>query len=184
MEEGNVVTNIAFYNYGPVGDNQSDQLVSTFTYRDMIVPEIHFMTNGAAFAVADNRLMFYSGEQVPTTKKEHILDREILAVYYDENYVGLIFASDKPDAKYLLKVYNVSGEQVAERYLEMDYLGIFFEKESYAIYNSTDCVIYTMSGVRKYAGKFEKNISLMLPTESPYRYRVVTDTSIDTIQLK
>ncbi|MBR6476881.1 MAG: hypothetical protein IKS85_00395, partial [Lachnospiraceae bacterium] len=130
VEEGNVVTNIAFYNYGPVGDNQSDQLVSTFTYRDMIVPEIHFMTNGAAFAVADNRLMFYSGEQVPTTKKEHILDREILAVYYDENYVGLIFASDKPDAKYLLKVYNVSGEQVAERYLEMDYLGIFFEKES------------------------------------------------------
>ena len=184
VEEGNIVTNIAFYNYGPVGDNQSDQLVSTFTYRDMIVQEIHFMTNGAAFAVADNRLMFYSGEQVPTTKKEHILDQEILAVYYDENYVGLIFPTDRTDAKYLLKVYNSSGEQVAERYLEMDYLGIFFEKDSYTIYNATDCVIYTMSGVRKYAGKFEKNISLMVPTESPYRYRIVTDTSIDTIQLK
>ena len=184
VEEGSIVTNVAFYNYGPVGDNQSDQLVSTFTYRDMIVPEIHFMTNGAAFAVADNRLMFYSGEQVPTTKKEHILDQEVKAVYYDENYVGLVFPSDKTDAKYLLKIYNASGENVAERYIDMDYLGIFFENKTYTIYNATDCMIYTMAGVCKYEGKFEKNVSLMLPTESPYRYRVVTDSSIDTIQLK
>ena len=184
VEEGSYVTNIAFYNYGPVGDNQSDQLVSTFTYRDMIVPEIHFMTNGAAFAVADNRLMFYSGEQVPTTKKEHILDREIKAVYYNQNYVGLIFASDRADAKYVLRIYDTAGENVAERYFDMDYLGVFFEQGTYALYNSTDCMIYTMAGGCKYEGKFDKPISLMLPTETPYRYRVVTDTSIDTIQLK
>lgn len=184
VEEGSIVTNIAFYNYGPVGDNQSDQLVSTFTYRDMIVPEIHFMTNGAAFAVADNRLMFYAGEQVPTTKKEHILDREVKAVYYDQNYVGLVFASDVPEHRYLLEVYSSSGENVAERYIDEDYLGIFFEEKTYAIYNANGCKIYTISGICKYEGKFNENISLMLPTDSPYRYRVVTDSAIDTIQLK
>ncbi|MBR3470531.1 MAG: hypothetical protein IKH28_12710 [Lachnospiraceae bacterium] len=184
VEEGSVVTNIAFYNYGPVGDNQSDQLVSTFTYRDMIVPEIHFLNNSAAFAVADNRLMFYSGAQVPTTKKEHILDREIKAVYYDKDYVGLIFNSDRADSKYVLRVYNASGDQVAERYFDMDYLGVFFEEKTYAIYNATDCVIYTMTGGCKYEGKFDKNVTLMVPTDTPYRYRVVMDDSIDTIQLK
>ena len=184
VEEGSIVSNIAVYNYGPVGDNQSDQLVSTFTYRDMIVPEIHFMNNSAAFAVADNRLMFYSGSQVPATKKEHILDREVKAVYYDQNYVGLVFTSDRAEAKYVLRIYNTSGENVAERYFDMDYLGVFFENGTYTIYNGTDCVIYTMAGVCKYEGKFDKNISLMIPTETPYRYRVVTDTSIDTIQLK
>lgn len=184
VEEGNIVTNVAFYNYGPVGDNQSDQLVSTFTYQDMIVPEIHFMTNGAAFAVGDGRLMFYSGEQVPTTKKEHILDKEVKAVYYDQNYVGLVFASDKPEARYLLEVFNSSGDKVSERYFDMDYLGIFFEEKNYVIYSATDCVIYSVSGTKKYEGKFEKNVSLMIPTDSPYRYRVVTDSSIDVIQLK
>lgn len=184
VEEGNIATNVAFYNYGPVGDNQSDQLVSTFTYRDMIVPEIHFMTNGAAFAVGDNRLMFYSGEQVPTTKKEHILDREVKAVYYDQNYVGLVFASDKPEARYLLQVFNASGDKVAERYFDMDYLGIFFEDKNYVIYSASECVIYSTSGIKKYEGKFDKPISLMIPTDSPYRYRVVTDSSIDVIQLK
>ena len=183
VEEGNVVSNVAFYNYGPVGDNQSDQLVSAFTYRDMIVPEIHFMTNGAAFAVADNRLMFYSGEQVPTTKKEHILDREIKAVYYDENYVGLIFASDRADAKYVLRIYNTAGDNVAERYFDMDYLGVFFEQGTYTLYSATECYIYTMAGGCKYEGKFDKNVTLMVPTETPYRYRIVTDSSIDLIQL-
>lgn len=184
VEEGNVVSNVAFYNYGPVGDNLSDQLVGTFTYRDALVPEIHFMNNGAAFAVADDRLMFYAGEQKPSAKKEHILDQEVKAVYYDQNYVGLIFASDQAGSKYVLRVYNTAGDKVAERYYDMDYLGLFFEDDRYVLYNATDCVIYTMSGVCKYEGRFDKTVSLMLPTEAPYRYRIVTDSSIDTIQLR
>lgn len=184
IEEGNVVTNVAFYNYGPVGDNQSDQLVSTFVYRDMLVPEIHFMNDSTCFAVGDNRLMIYAGEQVPAIKAEHILEREVKAVYYDENYVGLVFASDRAEAKYMLRIFNTSGEKVTEYYFDMDYLGIFFEKNAFGLYNSTDCIISTMAGKYKYEGKFDKNVSLMLPTETPYRYRIVTDTSIDTIQLK
>ena len=117
-------------------------------------------------------------------RSEHILDREIKAVYYDKDYVGLIFNSDRADSKYVLRVYNASGDQVAERYFDMDYLGVFFEEKTYAIYNATDCVIYTMTGGCKYEGKFDKNVTLMVPTDTPYRYRVVTDDSIDTIQLK
>ena len=66
----------------------------------------------------------------------------------------------------------------------MDYLGMFFENGAFGLYNETDCAIYTMSGKCRYEGKFDKNISLMIPTDTPYRYRIVTDTSIDTIQLK
>lgn len=183
INEGNMVSNVLFYNYGPVGDNQSDQLVSTFTYTDMLVPEVHFMNDGAAFAVGDNRLMIYNGEQVPTIKAEHLLDREVKAVYYNEEYVGLIFNSDRAEAKYMLKVFNTAGELEITHYFDMDYLGLFFEKGAFTIYNASECAIYSMSGYCKYEGKFLKNVSLMLPTETPYRYRIVTDTSIDTIQL-
>lgn len=183
VEEGNVVSNVAFYNYGPVGDNQSDQLVSTYSYQDMLVPEIHFMSNSAAFAVGDNRLMFYSGAQVPTTKTEHILDSEVRAVYYDQNYVGLIFASDRSESRYVLKIFNSAGDNVLNHYFDMDYLGVFFEEKNFVIYNATECNIYTMSGIRKYEGKFDKPVSLMLPTDMPFRYRLVTEDSIDLIQL-
>lgn len=184
VQEGSMVSNVVFYNYGPVGDNQSDQLVATFSYVDMIVPEIHFMNNRTAFAVGDSRLMIYSGEQVPTVKAEYILDREIKAVYYNEDYIGLVFVSDRAESKYMLMIYNAAGEKVTDYYFDMEYLSIFFEKDSFALYNETDCVICGMNSRQKYEGKFNKNVSLMIPTEIPYRYRIVTDASIDTIQLK
>ena len=183
VEEGNIVSNVAFYNYGPVGDNQSDQLVSTYTYRDMLVPEIHFMNDSSAFAVGDNRLMFYTGTQVPTSKNEHLLDGEVKAVYYDQNYVGLVFASDRSESRYVLKIFNTNGENVINHYFDMDYLGVFFEEKNFVIYNASECVVYTMAGVKKYEGKFQKPVSLMLPTDMPYHYRLVTDDSVDLIQL-
>ena len=183
VEEGNVVSNVAFYNYGPVGDNQSDQLVSTYTYRDMLIPEIHFMTDSAAFAVGDNRLMFYSGAQVPTTKNEAILDGEVKAVYYDQNYVGIIFTSDRSESKYVLKIYNNKGDNILNHYFDMDYLGVFFEEKNFVIYNASECVVYSMAGMCKYQGKFQKAVNLMLPTDMPYHYRLVTEDSIDLIQL-
>lgn len=183
INEGTMASNVLFFNYGPVGENQSDQLVSTFTYTDMLVPEVHFMNDSSAFAVGDSRLMIYGGEQVPVIKAEHILDREIKGVYYNEEYIGLVFSSDRAEAKYMLKIYNAQGQEVRVHYFDMDYLGLFFEKESFTIYNATECAIYNMNGSSRYEGKFSKNVSLMLPTETPYRYRIVTDMSIDTIQL-
>lgn len=183
VKEGNMASNVVFYNYGPVGDNQSDQMVGAFQYTDMMIPEIHFMNDGLAFAVGDNRLMIYSGEQAPTTKAEHILDREVKAVYYNEEYIGLVFASDRTESRYMLEIYDETGK-VAVHYFDMDYLGLFFEKDSFTLYNETDCVIYDMSGNCRYEGKFDKNVGLMIPTDAPARYRLVTDSSIDTIQLK
>lgn len=184
VQEGSIMSNVTFFNYGPVGDNQSDQLVSAFTYQDMVIPVIQFMNNSTAFAVGDNRLMIYGGEQVPTTKAEHILDREVQAVYYSDKYIGLVFGSDQPEHKYMLKIYNTAGEEVRVHYFDREYLGIFFEKDTYTIYDASHCDIYTMSGNVKYEGEFENPISLMLPTDTPFRYRVVTDQSIVTIQLK
>jgi len=184
LDEGNISSYVAFYNYGPVGDNQSDQLVGSQIYHDMVIPEIHFMDDSSAFAVGDNRLMFFKCEQKAESRAEYILDKEIKAVYYSPKYVGVVFASDKTDAKYMLQIYNATGEQVAVKYFDMEYLGIFFEDKTYAMYNGSECAIYDMSGTSRYEGRFDKNVTLMLPTETPYRYRIVTDTSIDTIQLK
>ena len=52
------------------------------------------------------------------------------------------------------------------------------------IYNETQCQIMTMDGIEKFNGSFSKPVRLMLPTGKAYRYLLVTDSSIDTIQLK
>lgn len=183
IDGGALKTNIAFYNFGPVGANQSDYLVSTYFYPD-IVPEVHFMDNNTAFAVGDSRLMVFKGGQKPVSEVEHLFNREIQAVYYSDKYIGLVFLSDKADSYYELVIYDSMGKQIHQCYFSMDYRDIFFGQDNFVIYNESECMVTTMDGICKYHDYFTKVVNLMLPGSTPYRYVLVTDHSIDTIQLK
>ena len=184
MEAGKLSTNIAFYNFGPVGVNQSDYMMSAYTYEDMLVPDIHFMDNETAFAIGDSRIMFYKGAQKPESFAERMLEKEIFSVYYSEKYVGLVFVNDNGENYYKLEIYNTSGTKITEVEFDLDYRNIFFENDQVIIYNETECIIQTMDGVRKYEGEFHKPVNLMLPANGRFKYLLVTDNSIDTIQLK
>lgn len=184
VDAGTVKTNIAFYNFGPVGDNQSDHMMSVYTYSDCLVPTLHFMDNETMFAVGDSRLMFYKGAQKPVSEKECLFDEKVQAVFYNEKYVGLVFLSDKADSRYRMDVYSVKTEKTGSFYFNMEYNDIFFEEDAFVVYNETECMVMTFAGVEKYNGFFTKSVNMMIPTSSAYRYLLVTDTSIDTIQLK
>lgn len=184
VDAGVIKTNVAFYNFGPVGANHSDYIVSAYSYQDMLVPQVQFMNNETSFAVGDSRLMIYTGAQKPVSTKEYLYDKEIQSVFYNENYVGLVFISDDASAQYRMDVYNASAEKVGSYYFDTDYTNIFFEQEQFVVYNETECVVMTFGGVEKFKGSFNRTVNLMLPTASAYKYVLVTDSSIDTIQLK
>ena len=158
--------------------------MSADTYEDMLVPDIHFMDNETAFAIGDSRIMFYKGAQKPESFAERMLDKEIFSVYYSEKYVGLVFVNDNGENYYKLEIYNTSGTKITEVEFDLDYRNIFFENDQVIIYNETECIIQTMDGVRKYEGEFHKPVNLMLPANGRFKYLLVTDNSIDTIQLK
>lgn len=184
IDAGSLKTNVAFYNFGPVGDNHSDYIVSAYSYSDLLVPEVKFMNNETAFAVGDGRLMIYNGAQKPEIAAEYLYDEEVQSVFYSDKFVGLVFDSDKNEATYRMDVYGANAQKVGSYYFNLDYADIFFSDGNFVIYNETECLIMTFDGVEKYNGSFTKNINLMIPTETPYKYVLVTNTSIDTIQMK
>ena len=184
VDAGVLKTNVVFYNFGPVGANQSDFLVSTHIYTDHLVPELHFMDNSTAFAVGDDSLMIYKGSQKPVQEAVYFYDREIQSVFYSEKYIGIIFRSDNTESTYKMEVYGTDGKRIGSYYFDLDYRHLFFGKDYFVIYNETACMVMTMEGTVKYDGQFTKPVNLMLPTGRAYRFLVVTDTSIDTIQLK
>lgn len=184
VDAGVLKTNIAFYNFGEVGDNYSDQLASIHIYNDLLVPYVQFMNDATAFAVGDSRLMIYTGKQKPVSQAEYLFDREVRSVFHNENYVGLVFLSDSEEGRYVMEVYNTSAEKVGDYYFDIDYTDIFFTQRNFVVYNETECLVMTMDGVEKYSGNFEKSVKLMMPATGAYRYVLVTADSIDTIQLK
>lgn len=184
VDAGVVKTNIAFYNLGPVGTNNSDFIVSAQSYTDMLVPQVQFMTNSTAFAVGDSRLMIYKGEHKPVIEAEHMIDEEIHAVFYSDKYIGLVFRSDNSEHLYRLDVYDTGAIKIGSFYLDIEYNDIILGQDNFVAYNDTECVIKTYKDLEKFNGSFDKQVRLLVPIGNSYKYMLVTEDSLDTIQLK
>ena len=176
-------SHLAFYNLGKVGDNYPDLMVSSDSYTDLI-PYIQFMNDNTFFAVGDGCLRIYTGSHQPALEAGHMYDAEVQSVFYNEEYVGLMFRSDDSDYLYRLDVYNTAAKKVNSFYYNIEYTDLFFDQDNIVVYNETECVITTMNKIEKFHGNFSKPVRLMLPGNSAYRYVLVTESSIDTIQLK
>ena len=183
MDSGSMKSSIAFYNFGEVGENQTDNYVSGYDYLNTVVPYVQFMNNSAAFAVSDDRIIFFSGSEKPTVVATSLFDDEVIGVYHNSDYAGVVFRDATGEASYRLDVYSASGNKIHTQLLDMEYSDIIFHKEQVIIYNSESCQITNIRGADKFVGSFEKPVSLLLPTASAYRYGLVTGNSIDVMEL-
>lgn len=184
VDKGAFKTNVAFYNFGEVGKNETDNLVSGYTYAGAVVPEIDFVSEGKAVAVADNRLMFYSGNQKPASNGEVLVSEEIQGVFCGEEHVALIFRDSESDYRYRADIFDGNGKKKDSAYFDMDYIDAFFDKDRFVIYGSNDCLIHKIGGIDKFRGTFDKSVLLVMPTGSSNKFVIVTQESIDGIELE
>ena len=184
VDSGLMMSNVAFYNFGQVGQNETDNYVSGYSYSDAVIPQISFMDDENSFAVADNRLVFFKGNQIPTSNQEVLLSEEIQSVYYNESYVGLLFLNVDGDTKYRMDIYSNSGKKILSQKFDLEYTDIYFNKECVIIYNDSECAIYNMRGVKKFEGTFKQSISTLLPTTVINKYVAVSQGKIEIMELK
>lgn len=184
VDSGQMKSSVAFYNFGDVGQNSTNNYVSGYDYLNAAVPFTRFMDNRSVFAVADDRVMFYDGTQKPTSVFEGLLSEDIQSVYYGGEYVGLVFNSTEGSSRYRLDVYHKSGTLKQSLEFDIDYRDILFHENQIIIYNETECSIYNVNGAEKYTGTFEKTALMLIPQSNAYRYMVVTPDSIDLIELQ
>lgn len=184
VDSGQMKSSVAFYNFGAVGQNSTDNYVSGYDYLDTIVPFVRFLDNKSAFAVSDDRIMFYGGAQKPVSIAENLISEDVQSVYYGDEYVGLVFNSTESSNRYRLDVYHRSGELAQKIEFDMEYSDILFHEDQIIIYNETECCIYNTNGIEKYSGNFSRSVRTLIPLKSSYSYMIVTPDSIDTIELK
>ncbi len=184
LDKGVLTSKVAFYNFGEVGQNKADNLVGGYDYQNEIVPLVGFMNDSTAFAVANDRLMYYKGDQRPTNQTDILLKEEIRSVYYGDSYIGLTYLNPTAESRYLIDIYNTSGDLKNTLPIDMEYQEIFFIDDYVVIYNAASCVIYNINGNIKYQGDFDESVLLMIPTNSVLRYVLVLQDKIQTIVLR
>lgn len=187
MDAGVVKSRVAFYNFGAVGSNMSDYIVSVDVYPETIIPYICFLNGDTAVAVGEDRLLIYKGAQKPALHAQHLISDEIQAVYHNDCYVGLVMHSDRLDMQNAMDVYRCdTGDKVGTYYFNLDYTDIQFTEDYFVIYNNMECLISTYDNKVKFEGDFLSGTELLYPVGKgkSYKFIQVARNTINTIQLK
>ena len=184
VDSGQMKSSVAFYNFGDVGQNSTNNYVSGYDYLDVFVPLVGFLDNKSVFAVSDDRIMFYSGAQKPVSVAESLIDENVQSIFFGDEYIGLVFVGAESDSRYRLDVYHESGEFKQSIPFTMEYSDILFGEDQIIIYNESECCIYNSAGTEKYSGQFDKTALLMIPQSNTRQFMIVTPDSIDTVELQ
>ena len=183
VDSGKMKSAVSFYNFGEVGSNKVDNFVSGFDYLNTVMPYVRFMDNDSAFGVANDRIVFFKGDEIPDNIGTGLQNEEIVGIYNNEEYVGLVFLNTTGESLYRLDIYSDEGKKINSLSIDMDFTDIVFNKDNVIIYGGSQCLISTVKGSVKYEGKVDGNINLLMPTGSAYKYTLITQDSIDSVEL-
>ena len=185
IDGGHTKTSIAFYNFGPIGQNESDNFVGGFDYPDCIVPRVQFLDDSHLYAISTDRIMFFEGNEIPKPGKTTLLgDEEIRSVYDSEKGVAIFFPGGSDEGAYRLQVYDTQGTLRYTRYFDTEYSGLTFANDYVVLYSSDAWRILGSDGADRYEGAFDFTVRTVLPTATRDRFLLCGSDRIQTIELK
>ena len=174
---------VAFYNFGDVGQNEDDRIVSGYKYEGVVVPQIQYLSNNRSIALKDNGFTIYLGSQIPKEVKTIETDKEIVSTFYDDDMVGLVFKNDSKDKQYIMEVYNTAdGKLKFKEDFNIPYTTIKLSGGNILMYNSSQMCVMNSRGVQKYLGSVDGTIKDFFKI-GMNRYLLVLDSGVDVIKL-
>lgn len=179
---------IGFYNFGSVGQNaNSNKYVGGFYYTDTVFPKIEFLDSTTACAYGDNKAVLYKVKEKPSKDTIEIpFNSEIRSIFSNEKYIGFICKNDKnpSEGKYLIKVYNLSGKEIYNKAVDINYNTVKFDEDDIILVGDYECIILRLRGKQKFYSNFDRNITDVIPLNKYNRYLLVGNNKITMIKLK
>jgi len=184
VDSESMESRVAFYNFGGVGENVPDKIVSNYGYSDVIVPTIEYLDKESIFAVADDRILFYSGEKQPKSVKDNLISEKIVGVYNGYTTIGLVYYDASGEKKYRLDVYNKSGDVECSYRFNMDFKDIVVRDDQILIYNESECIIINKDGKEKFQGEFDEPVKFIGTTDSSKKYLFITENALEMVKFE
>ncbi|MCI8896029.1 MAG: hypothetical protein HFI41_15585 [Lachnospiraceae bacterium] len=184
LNEGIVKSTVLFYNFGSVGQNEIDNIVSSYSYSDRVIPKVEFLTNDIAVAVGDTGMIFYEGNQKPVETQKIELEQEIRSLFYNGHYVGLVYENENSKDSYLIDLYNTKGTREQQIPFSMEYESIsLLQNDEICILNNLECSIYNVRGKLRFHSNFEEDIYGLIH-QSGHKYILLKEGATEKILLK
>ena len=181
VDSSETTSYIAFYNFGEVGQNEDDRIVSGYTYDGVVVPQIQYLGSNAV-ALRDDGFTIYSGRQIPKELKTVQVEKEIISTFYDENNIGLVFKNDSKDKQYTMQVYSSAGKLKFSKDVNIPYTTIRMSDDYIVMYNSSQLCVLNSNGSEKYFGSVDGTVKDFFKL-GWNKYLLVMDTGVNVIKL-
>ena len=183
LTDGDVKTTILFYDFGSAGEDKENNIVGTFSYSNLVVPEVDFVENDEAIAFGDTEVIIFGNNKEPKVKKELFVSDEMKSVFHNDKYFGIVTTTEEGDTK--LALYNMSATRRFETDVEEAYTKISLTKTNEVLLTDGENVtIYTLLGIKKFTYDFTGGIYQMIPWESYRTYILIEKGQIERIRLK
>ena len=181
VDGGETTSYVAFYNFGDVGQNEDDRIVSGYTYDGIVIPQIQYLENGRCIALREDGFTLYSGKQIPKEIKTVNAEKEIVSTFFDDDCIGLVFKNDSKDKLYTMEVYSASGKLSFRRDFNIPYTTIKISGGKILMYNSSQICVIDKNGVEKYMGTVDGTINDFFKI-GWNRYLLVLDTGVNVVK--
>lgn len=172
---------VAFYNFGDVGQNEGDRIVSGYTYEGTVIPEIKYLDSERSAALRDDGFTIYKGKQIPKESISEKVDKEIVSTFCDKDTIGMVFKNGSKDKKYTMKVYSADGKLRFTKKFNIPYTTIKMSGGNILLYNDSQICVMNDRGVEKYNGTVDGSINNFIKI-GMNRYLLVLDSGVNVIK--
>ncbi len=185
VSKGNVSTTISFYNFGSVGQSEIDNNVGSYTFEDILVPEINYVSNSRMIGMGTGKMLVFEGSQKPELVKEIPFEEEVLSYFYNNKYVGIVYDDIEIENSWHVKVMDMRGRTVMENDISIAYDNIeFLSNDEICVTNSAECEIFTTHSIKKFYYTFDKELYKILAGDSEQNYTFIFKDTIEEVKLK
>ena len=185
INDGNVKTTVAFYNFGSVGENEIDHIVAANSFSDMVIPELDFVSSERLVAFGDSEIIIFEGTQKPKIATEISLEHEIKSVFHNEKYVGIVYSNEDETATQHVTLYDMKGAAVMEKDFDLEYTSVeLLSSNEVCVSNMTSCDIYTARGIHKFHYDFDSELYKIISSSSALNYTFILNDVTEQVRLK
>lgn len=181
--QNNVLTDkVIYYNFGSVGQDKTNNAVTTTEYTDKIMPTLYFVDEATSVVVGEDRFVINSGSQIPEEKKVIELGKEIKNTFHNNKYIGFVLRNTD-STFYELRVYNLSGREVMSEQFSGEYNNVKMLGREVIMYEGSRACIYSLNGIQKFRGRLTTDAEEIVPVFGINKYLLINANETQVVRL-
>jgi hypothetical protein len=187
VNDGEVSTELVFYDFTSKGKAEEDNIVATYKYIGALIPKVEYMKNDKAIAFADSHIIIYNNNLRATVAKDISVGTEMKSVFFNDTHFGYICeqAMDNGEVKNQLNVYNLYGFKCISKEIDTSYEDVtILDNNEVCIKNGDEISLYNLQGIKRFNYTFDENVYNIIPGATSRRYYIIQDNKTEEIYLK